>query len=294
MFINAIEIAKQFTRPIHTIERFYGSQEVYPGAATLFFVNPDGWALTCRHVADVIIGADQLLKRKAAFVADHKAMQGKKKEKQIIKELEQKYQVTRKSVFEIRNNFVNCVEGTLNCQIIKHPKIDVALLHFTNFSKLLCTNFPIFPKDSSSLKQGKFLCRLGFPFPEFTNFEYTANDDTINWTSTGRTDTPIFPIEGMLTRHLIAEQNQVVGFELSTPGLRGQSGGPAFDSDGKVWGMQSATNHLDLNFDVNMDVVRNGEKKKVHDSAVLHVGHCIHIDVLKSFMQQHGVAFQEG
>jgi hypothetical protein len=104
----------------------------------------------------------------------------------------------------------------------------------------------------------------------------------------------MFPIEGMLTRHLIAEQSQVVGFELSTPGLRGQSGGPAFDSDGKVWGMQSATNHLDLNFDVNMDVIRNGEKKKVHDSAVLHVGHCIHVDVLKSFMQQHGVAFQKG
>ena len=294
MFINAIEIAKHFTRPIHTIQRYYGSQEVHPGAATLFFVNADGWALTCGHVADVIIGADQLGKRKAAFIADHKAMQGKKKEKQIYKELEQKYQLTRKSVFEIRNNFVNCIEGSLAFQIIKHPKLDVALIHFTNYSKLLCTDFPVFPRDSSGLKQGKFLCRLGFPFPEFTNFEYTAKDDTINWTSTGRTNTPMFPIEGMLTRHLIAEQSQVVGFELSTPGLRGQSGGPAFDSDGKVWGMQSATKHLDLNFDVNMDVVRNGEKKKVHDSAFLHVGHCIHVDVLKSFMQQHSVTFQEG
>jgi hypothetical protein len=69
--------------------------------------------LTCGHVADVIIGADQLGKRKAAFIADHKAMQGKKKDKQIYKELENKYQLTRKSVFEIRNSFVNCVEGNL-------------------------------------------------------------------------------------------------------------------------------------------------------------------------------------
>lgn len=294
MFINAIEIAKQYTRPIHMIERFYGSQEVYPSAATLFFVNADGWALTCKHVSNVIIGADQLGKRKTAFIAEHKVLQGKKKEKQIIKELEKKYQLTRKAVFEVKNSFVNCVEGNLSFQIIQHPKFDVALIHFMNYSKLLCTNFPIFPRDSSGLKQGKFLCRLGFPFPEFTNFEYTASTDTINWTSTGRTDTPIFPIEGMLTRHLVAEQNQVMGFELSTPGLRGQSGGPAFDSDGKVWGMQSATNHLDLNFDINKDVVRSGEKKTVRDSAFLHVGHCIHVDVLKAFMQQNNVSFQEG
>lgn len=204
-----------------------------------------------------------------------------------------KYQLSRKAVFEVKNRIVNCIEGQLDLEIISHPILDVALLHFKTFSKLLCTTFPVFAKDTTNLKQGKFLCRLGFPFPEFTNFQYIENSDTIDWTTTGRTDTPIFPIEGMLTRHLISETGQVVGFELSTPGLRGQSGGPAFDVEGKIWGMQFATNHLDLNFDVNIDVIRNGEKKNVRDSAFLHVGHCMHVDVLKSFMQQHNVLFQE-
>lgn len=293
MFISAIETATQFTRPIHTIERFYGSKEVHPGAATMFFVNSDGWALTCKHVANMLIVSDQFAKRKADFEADFAVMRGKNKEKQIIRELEQKYNLNNKTVFEIKNLFVNCIEGNLDLQITVHPDLDIALLHFKNFYRLLCTVFPVFPRDTSNQKQGKFLCRLGFPFPEFTNFEYTQDADTINWTRTGRDNTPIFPIEGMLTRHLVAQNGQVVGFELSTPGLRGQSGGPAFDVDGKVWGMQSATNHLDLNFDVNVEVIRIGQKKTIRDSAFLHVGHCVHVDILKSFMKQHNVVFQE-
>ncbi len=80
---------------------------------------------------------------------------------------------------------------------------------------------------------------------------------------------------------------------MSTPGLRGQSGGPAFDPDTKVWGVQYGTNHLDLDFDVDQEVYRSGIKKKVKDSAFLHVGHCVHVDILKAFMTQHGVKFPE-
>jgi len=293
MFVSAIEIATQFTRPIYTIERFYGSKEIYPGAASLFIVNSEGWALTCKHVTGIFNGAEQLTRRKQAFEADLAAMRGKKKEKQILRELEQKYQLSRKTIFEAKYSLVNCAEDHFNFNIITHPTLDVALLHFRDFTKLSCTTFPIFPKNTTNLKQGKFLCRLGFPFPEFSNFEYIQNTDTIDWAASGKTVTPIFPVEGMLTRHLVSETGQVVGFELSTPGLRGQSGGPAFDTEGKIWGMQCATNHLDLNFDVKTEVIRNGEKRNIRDYAFLHVGHCVHVDVLKSFMQQNKVVFQE-
>ena len=57
------------------------------------------------------------------------------------------------------------------------------------------------------------------------------------------TETPRFPIEGMLTRHIM-HGNEIAGIELSTPGLRGQSGGPLFNSEGLVCGMQSGTNHF--------------------------------------------------
>lgn len=85
----------------------------------------------------------------------------------------------------------------------------------------------------------------------------------------------------------------MIGFEICTPGLRGQGGGPAFDVDGRILGMQAATGHLDMNFDIEQEVFRGGKKKKVQDYAFLHVGHCIHVSVLKEFMIENGVKFTE-
>lgn len=97
----------------------------------------------------------------------------------------------------------------------------------------------------------------------------------------------------MVTRRLLDTDGNVFGFEMSTPGLRGQSGGPAFDAEGKIWGMQFATKHLDLNFDVDQQVLRQGMEKRVTDSAFLHVGACIHVDILKSFMKDNSIQFSE-
>lgn len=294
MFIAAIERATAFTRPIHTIARFYGSTTVIPGAATLFFVNADGWALTCKHVADELIGAEQLAARYNDFRAKRAAIKPGKKAKQFLKTLERDSGIQQRAVVEVYNNFMNCIEGPLDVGIQVHPELDVALLHFRGFTKLLCTDFPTFAADDAGLKQGKSICRLGFPFAEFDNFEYDLASDRARWTQVGRLDTPRFPIEGMVTRHLLNQALAVVGFELSTPGLRGQSGGPAFDTEGRIWGMQSRTNHLDLNFDVNMEVLRDGQATRIKDHAVLHVGHCVHVSALKAFMQQHRVQFTVG
>ena len=274
MFVHAIEVACSFTRPIHSISRNYGSTLIQPGAATLFFVNSDGWALTCKHVANQLLVAEQILKKKTAF-SKELATPADKKRKQR-RELERKYGYSQKTIFELYNNFVNCIEGPLNVKVRIHSDLDIALLHFFDFTQLKCNVFPIFAVTGSDLKHGKFLCRLGYPFPEFSNFTYDSTIDKIQWTKSGRADTPCFPIEGMVTRHVVDSTNQVIGFEMSTPGLRGQSGGPVFDSEGRIWGMQAATAHLDLDFDINQEVVRNGTKKQVTDSAFLHVGHCIH------------------
>ena len=292
MFVTAIDRAAEFTRPIHTIVRYFGSTEVHPGAATLFFVNADGWALTCKHVAQQIMGADQLLLRYADFVAERAALPSKNR-RPLERNLEKQYGFNKNAVVEAKNLFINCVEGPLNARLELHPSLDLALIKFSDFAALVCTSFPVFAKDGGNLKQGKFLCRLGFPFPEFTNYGYDEATDHIEWRQEGKQDTARVPIEGMVTRHLLGSEGSVVGFELSTPGLRGQSGGPAFDGDGRVWGMQCQTAHLDLDFDVDVEVVRDGVKKHVRDSAFLHVGRCLHVDALKDFMRQHGVGFAE-
>jgi hypothetical protein len=166
-------------------------------------------------------------------------------------------------------------------------------LVFENFRNPLYQHHARFLKDSSVLKQGVFLCRLGFPFPEFTNFRYDDITDDIEWTQSGQTETPRFPIEGMLTRHL-ANEGEIMGIELSTPGLRGQSGGPLFNQAGLVCGMQYSTGHLHLGFDMkNFELNSNGRSLKVTNQPFLHVGHNIHVDIIKSFLKSNHIQFHE-
>ena len=194
---------------------------------------------------------------------------------------------------QLQTAFVNCVDKHTTLEIRVHATLDLALIRFDGFAQVHCMEFPVFGSDAQYLKPGKFLCRLGFPFPEFTNFTYDAASDALQWTPSGRTGTPYFPIEGMVTRHVGLDEHTIIGFEMSTPGLRGQSGGPAFDTNGIVWGMQSATGHHDLDFDVDIKVVRNGVETQVKDSAFLHVGHCVHVSALKEFMRANSVSFRE-
>jgi len=295
MFVEAIDTATTFTRAIHSISRNYGSNIVQPSAATLFFVNSDGWALTCGHVAKLVPLSEEVTKQYQAFKGELAAQKGEKKEKVLRRELEKKYKYSKEITVELRNRFMGCVKGAgVKIEARFHGSLDIALIKFDSYEQLACHKFPVFPKDTTGLKQGLFLCRLGFPFAEFTNFDYDEAGDTTNWTTTGLSTTPQFPIEGMMTRRLKDGAGEIVGFEMSTPGLRGQSGGPVFDTEGKVWGMQSQTHHLDLNFDIDkVEVVRGGLPKKVSNTPFLHVGHCVHVDALKAFMREQGVHFDE-
>ena len=57
--------------------------------------------------------------------------------------------------------------------------------------------------------------------------------------------------------------------------------------------MQSQTFHVDLNFDVDLSVMRQGVTTCVKESAILHVGRCVHVEILKAFMNDKGVHFDE-
>ena len=67
MFVDAIEKVSGFTRPIMFITRNYNSSEIIPGLGTLFFVNGDGVAVTCKHVANMMLNADKVNANYAAF-----------------------------------------------------------------------------------------------------------------------------------------------------------------------------------------------------------------------------------
>jgi hypothetical protein len=245
-------------------------------------------------VIEVIGNRDSINQRYARFKAEKAAIGKNNKYNQRLKSLEETFQYHTGSLIQVKELFVGVTANPqTSYKWIAHPLYDLAILIFENLDKPLYQSHARFVKDSSSLKQGKFLCRLGFPFPEFTNYHYNVSTDDIEWTPEGRADTPRFPIEGMLTRHIM-QHGEIAGLELSTPGLRGQSGGPLFDERGLICGMQSGTQHLHLGFDMkNLEYNINGRKIRVNNQPFLHVGYCVHADIIKNFLRQHQVKFYE-
>jgi len=290
MFVEAIQKVAGFTRAIHSISRNFGAQKVERGAATLFFVNDEGWALTCKHVAQWIAQADQINKRYSQYQNESKGLSAS-----LAKTIANKLGLNETQAGEMRITFVDCVNQIKNIRFLFHPEYDLALMKFEGFTQMSTAGFPVFKGNDQEVQPGQMLCRLGFPFPEFSNFQLNLQTNQLEWNQTGQPRSPRFPIDGMVTRFLGDKNGKVYGIEMSTPGLRGQSGGPLFDSDGKIAGMQSRTKHLHLGFDIEeKEIIAHGKSKKINDYAFIHLGECIHVSILKEFMTQHGVKFQIG
>lgn len=295
MFVTAIEEIQKFTRPVHTIVRHYHNTFIQPGAATLFFVNELGVAITCKHVLGQLLQEHVINDNYNKFKGE-KNLLGSKidgKYKKKLKELEVKYGYNSKeSIAQIKNTLINCTDSA-TFDYIPHPTLDLAILKFKDVKQNHYTSYSKFLKDSTQLKQGKYLCRFGFPFAEFTNFNHDLSVDDISFTNTGNTGSPSFPIDGILTRH-VTDGQKIVGVEISTPGLRGQSGGPLFDTSGLVCGMQSETVQYHLGFDEQkVEIISKGKKTSTNNHSFLNVGRCIHVDAIKDFLKLNSIKFYE-
>lgn len=294
MFAAAIEQNRKFTRSIHTISRRYGSTEVVPGTGTLFFVNDEGVAITCKHVVETLSKCKPINDLYQKFKDEVALIPNDEKYDAEVDAMVAKYGYTSNITAELRATFYECVKaigGTIAYDSIKHSEYDLAIIKFDNATSKLYQGHAVFAKDSNKLRQGDFLCRIGYPFPEFSNFQYDTATDSISWTTSGRISTPLFPIEGMLTRE-VANKGNTFAYELSTPGLKGQSGGPLFDQNGIVYGVQSETVFLHLGFDqFNAKVRIDGEIKEVENHPFLHVGRCVCVDVIKDFLNSNGIKY---
>ena len=106
-------------------------------------------------------------------------------------------------------------------------------------------------------------------------------------------ETPAFPIDGMITRIINDENGNEFAFETSTPGLKGQSGGPVFDTDGNVLGIQSATTSLDLMFDIDTNVIRNNKEVHVYEKQFINLGIAISSKIIMKFLDENHVKYSK-
>lgn len=292
MLIDAIKKVEKFTRSIHTISKTYGGT-INPGTSTLLFVNENGVAVTCKHVLEIIIQADPINFHYQKFINEKNALPKNGRYKSSLSTLAKKYNYKNDITEQLKNQFVNCVDTLTNIKYHTHPTLDLAIIEFQGFTKLLYTSYATFVKDSNKIQPGKYVCKLGYPFPEFNNYQENPATEEIEFTNVGNTSSPQFPLDGIITRFIGTDGN-INAIETSTPGLKGQSGGPLFDSVGLVYGMQYATNHLHLGFDIkNYDIINNSKKEKISNNPFLHVGHCLHVDQIKNFLRLHKIKFYE-
>ena len=150
--------------------------------------------------------------------------------------------------------------------------------------------YPSFKDPTSSLTAGTSLCTLGYPFDSLVT-TYDESTNRFHFDPIG--NLAMFPVEGIMTREVVAIDPQgnkkKLFIERSTPGLKGQSGGPVIDRDGTVWGIQSRTSHLYLGFDPHVP----GAKKtqKVHQ--FLNAGWGVHPERIVAMLNHVGVAYQK-
>lgn len=279
MFVEAIKTNAPFTKQFRTIQRRFGSQTVEKSAATMMVVNQDGWLLTCKHVATTILLA-------------HKINQQYQNYKQQLARgvsadaLNKTFKYAPNTTVQLKHQFFDVFKGTpKNMKIHLHKTLDLALIHVQGDVVMQTTQYPTFSRQD--VASGMMLCRLGYPFVEYTSVRYDEGQDDIFFTNEGILNTPYFPLEGMVTRK-VAQGQHVSGFEMSTPGLKGQSGGPIFDAEGLVWGIQSMTRHLDLEFKTTKET-----ETGTHDAyAFLHVGMAVSSVEIIRFLEEHQVSFQ--
>jgi hypothetical protein len=144
---------------------------------------------------------------------------------------------------------------------------------------------------SKGLNPGTNLCKLGYPFHQIkASFDEEKNQFKFD---PGVLPLPRFPIEGIFTRNVLIGKSgdgkyEIKLLETSSPGLRGQSGGSIFDTNGTVWAIQSRTGHLPLGF--SPKVKKGG--REIEENQFLNVGLGVHPELIVAFLADNGIKFK--
>ena len=76
-------------------------------------------------------------------------------------------------------------------------------------------------------------------------------------------------------------------------GLKGQSGGPVFDVHGNILGLQSATGHLDLMFDIEFDLERNQKIDHMYEKQFINLGLAISNNQIIKFLDENKIKYNK-
>jgi S1-C subfamily serine protease len=281
VFVDACEEASKFTRPV-VISGLRLDGRIQNNLASFIVINDEGWVATAGHVVNFFRDAGKDAAKVAEY--DKKVLEidasnasAAKKHNEKIKMVRDNAWIRQRSMWW-SNDQAKAVEAHV------YPDADLALCRLDPFDPAMVSGYPTF-KDPGDLKQGMGLVKVGFPFYEVG----TTFDGTNFVFNPGTLPIPYFPMEGIFTRihdnGVSADGYPVKLVETSSPGLRGQSGGPILDRSGNVCAIQSQTRSMHLGFKPK---IQDGSKE-VEEHQFLNVGLGVHPETIKALFQKHGI-----
>ena len=151
-------------------------------------------------------------------------------------------------------------------------EIDLGIAKLKNYTHRKELSYP--KLRVRDVQQGEMLCRIGFPFvgnvkPKWNNGVFDLS---------GIFPVPQFVNEALVSR--FAKLSEGTWIETSSPGLKGQSGGPLLDVDGLVCGIQVNTCSYPLNFE-------GAERDQVFN-----VGRAVHIETIRMYLDDNNIQYQ--
>ncbi len=301
MFRTALAIVVKFTFPVMlSRKRVDGACEGSIG--TCVVINRDGWIVTAGHILRQWKQLQEDVKKTRDYPKLKKAIE----DDQTIERHERKRRLASLSAPRSDSSDQCSAWWGIHGAALKDYAfiplstpgwdeiIDVGIGRLDPFDPNSIAAYPKFKRDDPNIDEigpGTSLCRLGFPFSTIS--------PTWNGTSFVLPAIPFtrFPIEGMITRNIAINLQDAQGklrqtpfpikyLETSSPGLKGQSGGPMFDVQGVVWAIQAKTLNLPLGFDAQVP-----GKKGQTEHQFLNVGVGVHPTTLLAIFRDRQIAF---
>jgi len=290
MFAEAYKIVSSFTYPVVISTRHYNGT-VNCACGSFIFLNKNGWFLSAFHIMNSFL----LFKKQRMAIQEYEEKAMKINNNSSLKPSQKRNKLKNLGYnpnWITNHSFWWGMDGLiLDGDLTAFPKGDLVIGKLTPFNPELISAYPRI-KNPKSLPPGRNLCKLGFPFHEINAI---FDDSTSAFRLTpGSIPIPRFPLEGIFTRTLVIKEStesekSIKFIETSSPGLRGQSGGPIFDINGAIWGIQSHTKHFPLGFSPKL--TRNG--REIEENQFLNVGIGSHPETIVSFLEDNGIEFNE-
>lgn len=288
MFNKAYNIAKKYTHPL-IVSLLHYDGTIEGGLGSFIVLNDEGWCMTAAHNFG------------AAFTFNQHHIEIKEYNDKLEKintdthVNEQQKQVLRQEIkanTKWITNFVILLGGQ-NINILNsfiYHENDLAVFQIDPQFIKAQTIFPKI-KNSKNISPGTSLCKLGFPFIEVKpTFDFNTKQFLL---PPNLLPIPLFPIEGIYTRNLLHGKTkdgtmEIMYLETSSPGLKGQSGGPIFDTEGNIYAIQSQNATLPLGF--KGVIYENGIN--IEENQFFNVGIGVHPATIEYVLNKHNIQYE--